>query len=60
MKVIKNVLPKVMPSWGKVRIAHGGDAIRSASASYNPDKERNMSFVRVNKNDLDLLPSTYL
>ena len=58
-KVIKKALPKFMPSWGKVHIAHGGDAIRSASASYNPDKERDMSFVRVIKKDQDLLLSTY-
>ena len=43
----RTALPAVMPSWGKVRIAYGGDSIRTKSASRNPNKERNMSFVRV-------------
>lgn len=39
-------LPKNMPSWGKVRIAGGGDRIRVAGGR-NSDRERNMSYVRV-------------
>jgi hypothetical protein len=46
-KQIENALPNIMPSWGKVRIAQGGDAIRTSSASNNPDRERNTAFVRV-------------
>jgi hypothetical protein len=45
-KKIQNELPKNMPSWGKVRIAGGGDRIRAAVGG-NPDRERNMSYVRV-------------
>ena len=41
-------LPKNMPSWGKVRIAGGGDRIRTA-AGRNLDRERNMSYVRVRR-----------
>jgi hypothetical protein len=46
-KQIGKALPQVMPSWGKVRIAQGGDCIHTSSASSNPDQERNMSYVRV-------------
>jgi hypothetical protein len=45
-KKIQNELPKNMPLWGKVRIAGGGDRIRAA-VGRNPDRERNMSYVRV-------------
>jgi hypothetical protein len=45
--MISNELPQSIVSWGKVRIANGGDLIRSASASYNADKDRDMSYVRV-------------
>jgi len=38
--------PKNMPSWGKVRIAGGGDRIRAASGR-NLSRERNMSYVQV-------------
>lgn len=44
---IQHHLPVLMPSWGKVRIANGGDNIRARSACHNPEKERDMSFVRV-------------
>ena len=46
-KQIEQALPNNMPSWGKVRIAQGGDSIRTSSASHNAEKERNMAFVRV-------------
>jgi len=46
-KQIKNALLNIMPSWGKVRIAQGGDAICTSSASNNPDREWNIAFVRV-------------
>jgi hypothetical protein len=45
-KKIHKELPKNMPSWGKVRIAGGGDRIRAA-VGRNSDRERNMSYVRV-------------
>jgi len=45
-KRIRKELPKNMPSWGKVRIAGGGDRIRAA-VGRNSDRERNMSYVRV-------------
>ena len=44
---VQKKLPSVIPSWGKVRIGNGGDSIRAASSSRRPEKERNMSFVRV-------------
>jgi len=44
---IQKKIPANLPSWGKVRIANGGDSIRAASSSRRPEKERNMSFVRV-------------
>ena len=44
---IQKKIPANIPSWGKVRIANGGDSIRAASSSQRPEKERNMSFVRV-------------
>lgn len=43
---IHKELPKSVPSWGKVRIAGGGDRIRAA-VGRNSDRERNMSYVRV-------------
>ncbi|KJA13854.1 hypothetical protein HYPSUDRAFT_151076, partial [Hypholoma sublateritium FD-334 SS-4] len=43
---IKKKLPVVMKSWGKVRIANGGDMIRTSSAANNPDNQRDMSYVR--------------
>jgi hypothetical protein len=43
---ITNELPNNMPSWGKVRVAGGGDRIRIASGR-NSSWERNMSYVRV-------------
>jgi hypothetical protein len=49
---IMSQLPDIMPSWGKVRIANCGDNIRASSACHNPDKEREMSFVRVCFNSL--------
>ena len=42
---IQKKIPENLPSWGKVRIANGGDSIRAASSSRRPEKERNMSFV---------------
>ena len=44
---IQKKIPANIPSWGKVRIANGGDSIRAASSSRRPEKERNISFVRV-------------
>ena len=45
---IKRRLPRCMPRWSKVRIADGGDFIRSTSASTNHSlPERNSSYVRV-------------
>lgn len=44
---IKARLPDNMPLWGKVRISHGGDSIRSTMATSKKRSERNMSFVRV-------------
>src|ERR1700678_2289010 len=44
---IQKKIPANLPSWGKVRIANGGDFIRAASSSRRPEKEQNMSFVRV-------------
>jgi hypothetical protein len=45
-KDIQTKLPEIMPSWGKVRIAGGGDYIQAASAS-NKIPERDCSWVRV-------------
>jgi hypothetical protein len=45
-KILKQI-PASMPMWGKVRIANGGDSIRSGSASRSTEKERDMSCVRV-------------
>ncbi|KDQ49559.1 hypothetical protein JAAARDRAFT_200773 [Jaapia argillacea MUCL 33604] len=46
-KQIQANLPPTMPTWGKVRIAGGGDAICSASASrQGAASERDSSFVR--------------
>ncbi|KAF7335395.1 hypothetical protein MVEN_02192100 [Mycena venus] len=43
----RSILPKIMPSWGKLRILGGGDSIRSASAPRKgPQIERNSSYVR--------------
>ena len=44
---IKKKIPATVTSWGKVRIANGGDSIRTASSSRRPEKERNMSYIRV-------------
>ena len=44
---IQKKIPADLPTWGKVRIANGGDSIRTASSSWRPEKERNMSFVWV-------------
>jgi len=44
---IETHLPVVMPSWGRVRIANGGDTIRSGSLAKNDENLRNMSYVRV-------------
>ena len=44
---IKQSLPEVMPTWGKVRIANGGDSIRCASSTRSEELERNSSYVRV-------------
>jgi hypothetical protein len=46
---IEKALPDIMPSWGRVRIGSGGDSIRTSSAMKNPDREQNMSFVRVSR-----------
>ncbi|KAJ7456342.1 hypothetical protein B0H11DRAFT_2244021 [Mycena galericulata] len=46
MNTYLGMLPKVMPSWGKVRIVDG-DSIRTASASgKGANPERNSSYVR--------------
>jgi hypothetical protein len=49
---IKARLPENMPLWGKFRIAHGGDSVRTTMASSKKRTERNMSFVRVRDNFL--------
>ena len=49
-KAIRAHLPENMPLWGKFRIAHGGDIIRTTIASSKKRFERNMSFVRVRHN----------
>jgi hypothetical protein len=43
---IEKRLPQVMPSWGKVRIAGGGDHIQAASALKKVPK-RDCTWVRV-------------
>jgi hypothetical protein len=57
--VFKAALPCSMPKWGKVKIDHGGDSIRTTFASHNPDKERNMSFVRVCRMNLYFIHISY-
>ena len=47
MTDIKKQLPQTAVSWGKVRIANGGDKIRSASASRSDNTGRDMPCVRV-------------
>jgi hypothetical protein len=54
-KVIKARLPENMPLWGKFRIAHGGDSIRSTMASSKKRVARNKSFVRVCEGPFSLL-----
>lgn len=44
---IQKKIPANIPSWGKVRIANGGDSIRATSSSRRSEIERNMSFIRV-------------
>lgn len=44
------LLPDIMPRWGKVRIAGGGDHIRAKVAQYETRVERDVSFVRVSLN----------
>ena len=46
-KKIEKALPNIMPSWERVRIPQGVDAICTSSASNNPDREQNMAFVRM-------------
>jgi hypothetical protein len=49
-KMIKAHLPDNMPLWGKFRIAHGGDSIRTTMASSKRKIEQNMSFIQVRAN----------
>ena len=56
---IHKQLPKNMPSWGKVRIAGGGDRIRTAAGWNRLDRERNKSYVRV-RLPIDQITSVYL
>ena len=56
---IRKQLPKNMPSWGKVRIAGGGDRIRTAAGRNRLDRERNTSYVRV-RLPIDQITSVYL
>lgn len=46
---VKERMPVVMPKWCKVRIKDGsqGECIRGSAASFNTDKERDSSYVRV-------------
>jgi hypothetical protein len=44
---IKKELPTIMASWGKVRIADGGDTIRTAATEMKNSFGRNSSYVRV-------------
>jgi hypothetical protein len=43
--VIKGILPEEVTRWGKVRIAHGGDAIRGKRIL--PSDARDNSFIKV-------------
>lgn len=47
--VILANLPTVMSLWKKVRIRHGGDSIRTHSATRISAKQRNSSYVRVSQ-----------
>ncbi|KAG1729425.1 hypothetical protein EDD22DRAFT_788859 [Suillus occidentalis] len=47
--VILANLPTVMSLWKKVRIRHGGDSIRTNSATRISAKQRNASYIRVNR-----------
>jgi hypothetical protein len=43
-------LPTIMPSWGKMRIRHGGDTFRTASTARRNNAStagRNNSYIRV-------------
>lgn len=51
---IEKKIPMDMPTWGKVRIANGGDSIRTGSASRSSERERDMSFVRVRSRNFQL------
>ncbi|KAF8601142.1 hypothetical protein BDV93DRAFT_533718 [Ceratobasidium sp. AG-I] len=42
----KAYVPKVVPAWGRVRIANGGDLIRAAGSKEHQPGERDMTFVR--------------
>ncbi|KAF9515818.1 hypothetical protein BS47DRAFT_1391321 [Hydnum rufescens UP504] len=44
--IIVPLLPEIMPRWGKVRIAGGGDSIRSSIAQRGLGRQRDASFVR--------------
>ena len=53
--VITKHLPRFMPSWGGMRIRHGGDAIRTTAATRQRDWSkpgRNNSYVRVCRRSL--------
>ena len=44
----QKILPPIMPSWGKVRVANGGDRIRAAFAQQGQrGTSRDASYVRV-------------
>lgn len=52
-------VPDTLPKWCKVRVKHGGDAIRGSDAMPNPDTSRDSSFVRVSSVRLmHLLPTS--
>lgn len=53
-----SILPDTMVRWGKVRIANGGDLIRTRVAQCGNRRERDASLVRVR--DLIFLPDVSL
>ena len=56
---IRMWLPENLPSWGKVRIAGGGDQIHTAAGQNRLYRERNMSYVQV-RLPIDQIISVYL
>ena len=59
LATIHKRLPENLPSWGKVRIAGGGDQICTAAGRNRLYRERNMSYMRV-RLPIDQIISVYL